>query len=534
MNNMVHLHKIRWWPVAVILCLFLLGLGFIWGFSGWTQSLRVNGTLFGTLGSICLLLLWFLFFSRLRLKIKFIGLACLMGLCLFLFSAVEIREVSGDVLPILAWSWTPKADEGLENRSVTAQDSTTEDTSADYDYPRFLGAQSTGAVAGTDLAREWETKPPLEKWRIPIGAAWSGFAVKGGLAVTQEQRGEMEMVTCYRVASGELIWAHGDPQRFDTTVGGIGPRATPTIDGDKVYSVGALGLLNCLELSTGRLIWQKDTAEDNKAEKPPWGYSSSPLVIAAPVPEASAEEGEGEQLAANQLVVVSPGGPDGHSLVAYHATDGSFVWAGGSAKPGYSSPHLATLAGTEMILIFNNGSVAGHHPGDGRVLWEVPWLGGKPSVANPRSLPGDRVLVSAGYGLGAKMYKITGSGNSFSAEILYESPRLKAKFANFVLRGNYAYGLDDGVLTCFDTDTGERVWKRGRYGHGQLLLSGDLLLVQAERGDLHLLEAQPEGHKALAHLPVLNGKSWNTFALAGNLLLMRNHKEAVCLQLPKD
>ncbi len=536
MGDINQSRSIRWWPAPAVLILGLLCLAYIWGISGWMQSLRVNGTIFVAIGAVFLLLLWFLFFSRLRLKIRLIGLGGFAGLSLFLFGAVEVREVSGDVMPILAWSWTPKAGEGLADRSVTADGANAADASLGKDYPRFLGAQSAGVVAGIGLARDWQAKPPVEKWRIPVGAAWSGFAVKGGLAVTQEQRGETEMVTCYALASGALIWAHGDPQRFDTTVGGVGPRATPTIAGDKVYSVGALGLLNCLELATGKLIWQKNIAEDNDAEGPRWGYSCSPLVIAAPAvgPNASVGTGGSGPQAAGVLVVVSPGGPGGRSLAAYHAVDGSFAWAGGSAKPGYSSPQLATLAGAEMILIFNNGSVAGHHPGDGRVLWETPWPGDKPSVANPRCLSGDRVLVSAGYGLGAKMYRIVEKDNAFAAEIIYESPRLKAKFANFILRGDYAYGLDDGVLTCIDSATGERVWKKGRYGHGQLLLAGDLLLVQAEGGELHLLEAQPEAHKSLASVPALSGKSWNTFALAGNLLLMRNHKEAVCLELPLE
>jgi len=527
MSDAVESPKIRWWPAAVTLSLFLVGLIILWGLPDVTQAIRANGTLYGGIGVVFLLLLWFLFLSKLVLKIKLIGLGCLAALGLFLYSSVEIREVSGDVLPILAWSWTPRPDEGLANRSVTADGSSKAAATLVNDYPRFLGPHNTGEIQDIHLDRDWAGKPPVEKWRIPVGEAWSGFAVKGGLAVTQEQRGEAEMVTCYALASGELVWAHGDPRRFATTVGGNGPRATPTIAGDKVYSVGALGVLTCLELTTGKLIWQKDLAAEHKAEKPRWGYSSSPLVIAGPTAES-------ESQTSGELVVVSPGGSDGQSLVAYHAASGVFAWAGGSARPGYSSPQLVTLAGAEMILIFNDGTVAGHDPADGRVLWEVPWPGGKACVANPRCLPGDRVLVSAGYGRGAKMYQITARDGVFGTEIIYESPRLKAKFANFVLRGDHAYGLDDGVLTCFALASGERVWKKGRYGHGQLLLVGELLLLQSEAGELHLLEAQPDAHKSLGSMPVLSGKSWNSMALAGNYLLMRNHKEAVCLELSLD
>jgi len=525
--------KIRWWPLAVILGLCPLSWAFIWSMSSWTQSVRVFMTIQSCLWTVFLLLLWFLFFSRLPLKIKLIGLASFTALSLFLVSAVEIRGVNGDVLPIRAWSWTPRADEGLASMPVTAEDGNIPEALSENDFPRFLGLHSTGIAADIDLARDWQTQPPQERWRIPVGAAWSGFAVKGGLAVTQEQRGESEMVTCYSLATGELIWAHGDPQRFATTVGGTGPRATPTIAGDKVYTFGALGLLNCLDLATGTLVWQRPVAEENGAEKPLWGYSCSPLVLTGAEMARADEKGVTRPGAIGALVVVSPGGADGHSLVAYRAEDGAVAWADGSAKPGYSSPELARLAGAEMILIFNNGSVAGHHPGDGRILWEVPWPGDKPCVANPRCLPGDRLLVSAGYGLGSKMYRILKQGQVFTANLVYESPRLKAKFANFIVRDGYAYGLDDGVLTCMDTATGERVWKKGRYGHGQLLLADKTLLVQTEGGELLLLEARPDVPEVLASMPVLSGKSWNTFALAGNLLLMRNHKEAVCLELAR-
>ncbi|MDJ0835002.1 MAG: PQQ-binding-like beta-propeller repeat protein [Acidobacteriota bacterium] len=524
MNDEIQSKTAGFRPVLYILGFLLAALGFIWGVIDWTQqSVKWLVSFYAIGGSVFVLLLWFFFFSRLRRKVKAIGLGVLIALGLFVYSAVDIREVDGDVIPILAWSWEPPADEALANRSITAEGRTTRNTRAGGDFPRFLGPDGTGTIENIDPASDWKTRPPREIWRIPVGAAWSGFAVKDGLAVTQEQRGEREMVTCYLLESGELVWAHGDPQRFATTVGGNGPRATPTIADGKVYSLGALGLLNCLDSASGKLLWQKDTAREHGAEKPRWGYSCSPLVIPA-----------SESAGGRTLVVVSPGGPNGRSLAAYDADNGDLVWTGGNAKPGYSSPSLVTLAGSPMILIFNNGSVAGHHPRDGRVLWETPWPGDKPSVANPRVLSGDRVLVSAGYGLGAKMYRVANQDSAFSAETIYETPRLKAKFANFVLYGDHAYGLDDGVLTCVDTADGQRVWKKGRYGHGQLLLTGGYLLVQSEGGGLHILEARPEGHKELGSIQVLGGKSWNTPALAGNRLLMRNHKEAVCLELPLD
>ena len=189
-----------------------------------------------------------------------------------------------------------------------------------------------------------------------------------------------------------------------------------------------------------------------------------------------------------------------------------------------------------QILIFNRGSVAAHDPATGEELWSYPWPEMQPNVAQPLPLPGDRVLVSSGYGVGSKLLHVARNtaGGAFDVELLWESPRLKAKFTTIVLRDGYVYGLDDGVLVCLDPETGERRWKQGRYGHGQVLLVGDLLLVQTEEGEIALVEANPERHVELARIPVVSGRAWNTPALAGPYLLLRNDREAVCLELPLE
>ena len=230
--------------------------------------------------------------------------------------------------------------------------------------------------------------------------------------------------------------------------------------------------------------------------------------------------------------MVSPGGPDGRSLVAYHRDTGTRIWSGGSSPAGYSSPLITTLAGAPHILIFNRGSVAAHDPLSGHLLWQRPWPGGVECVAQPVPLPGDRVFVSSGYGIGCKLLQIGRNGqNGLQASLVWETPRLKAKFTNVVHRDGYIYGLDDGVLVCLDLRNGQRKWKRGRYGHGQVILAGDLLLVQAESGDVALVEVDPEAFKEVARFPALEGKTWNNPVLAGRYLLVRNDREAACYEL---
>jgi outer membrane protein assembly factor BamB len=352
-------------------------------------------------------------------------------------------------------------------------------------------------------------------WRREVGAGWSAFAVSGACAVTQEQRGTQEGVTCYDLRTGEPIWMHADEARWEDPLGGPGPRATPTIADGRVYALGGTGLLNVLDLRTGDAIWSRNILEDNGAQAPSYGVSSSPLVL-------------------DDAVVVQAGGPDGRSLVAYDRERGERLWSGGVDPASYSSPVLARLVDREMILMLTAARVVGHDASDGRLLWSFPWPPTE-RVSQVRRLPGDRVFVSSGYGVGAKLLEVdeTPEGE-YVVDLVWESLAMKAKFSNVVHREGYLYGLDDGILACVDAADGTRRWKGGRYGHGQLILVHDLLLVLAEDGRVVLVEAVSEGHREIAAFQALEGKTWNHPALAGGLLLVRNDREAACFELPLE
>jgi outer membrane protein assembly factor BamB len=382
------------------------------------------------------------------------------------------------------------------------------------DYPQFLGPHRNGIVEQPRLTRDWKANPPAKLWSREVGIAWSGFAVAGNHAITQEQRNESETVVCYDLLSGEVIWSYGYPAHYVSSLAGEGPRATPTIGGKKVYALGSTGMLNCLDLESGKLLWSKDIVQDNQSHLSEWGMSCSPLVT-------------------DELVVVSAGGPNQRSLVAYRVENGQFVWGDGDNGAGYSSPYLTMLAGVQQILIFNGGGVASHALSDGKILWRYPWQGGHPHVSTPIVLPEDRVLISSGYGVGSELVKIKkDSEGKFTAARLWKSNRLKSKFANLLYRDGFIYGLDDGIMVCLDAATGELKWKEGRYGHGQIILVADLLLVMAESGDVVLLESNPGEPREVGRFSALKEKTWNPPALAGEYLLVRNDKEAACYRLP--
>jgi outer membrane protein assembly factor BamB len=454
--------------------------------------------------------LWLVLLSRLRWRVRLGALGVAVALVALSAAALEFRGFSGDLVPILGWRWAAGA-RPIELAGAVHSAGTAPSTSP-HDYPQFQGARRDGTVAGIRLARVWE-QAPRALWRQPIGAGWSAFAVAGGFAVTQEQRGEHELVTCYDLTTGELLWSHADKTRWTDPLGGPGPRATPAIHEGRVFALGATGRLNALDLATGELRWSVDVLADNGAAAPDYGVSASPLVL-------------------GDTVVVAPGGPDGHALVGYDTTDGERRWSGGSGAPAYGSPRYAVLAGVPQILILNDDALASHDPADGRVLWEFAWPPGEDTF-QPVVLPGDRVFVSTGYGVGGKLFQVrVATDGAVVADLLWESRGLKAKFTNVVFRAGYLYGLDDGILVCLDPEHGERRWKRGRYGHGQIVLVDDLLVVLGEDGTVALVEAEPEAYRELARFAALEGKTWNHPALAGPYLLVRNDREAACYELP--
>jgi len=536
----------RWWPALAIAALTIVAVIYVWTADFSSRQMQVQWTLQSLILAVLLLLVWLLFFSRLRWKVRLLSTGAVILMLGLIPALFRMRGVSGDILPLLEWRWarhtvaalppsfssaadtiatilpeaapiSPQAEAPASRAPESSMPAKKKITDLAWrDYPQFLGPNRDAKVHGIRLSRDWSKHPPQPLWRQPIGAGWSAFAVAGNLAITQEQRGAQEIVAAYDLKSGRVKWSHGDSTGYVSAVTGDGPRATPTIARNRVYTLGATGILNCLDLKTGQRLWSKNIIVDNDSQINNWGMSGSPLVF-------------------DSLVVVNAGGRDANSLAAYHRDSGEKIWSGGNDRTAYSSPLITTLAGIRQILIFNQNNVVAHDPASGQILWQHAWPSGSECVTQPVPLPDDLVLVSSGYGIGCKLFQIQrGEGNALHASLIWETNRLKAKFTNVVHRGGYIYGLDDGILVCLDLADGERKWKAGRYGHGQIIGVDDLLLIQAESGDVVLVEANPAAHYALTRFTALNGKTWNNPALAGNFLLVRNDREAACYELPLE
>jgi len=464
-------------------------------------------------------LLWFLIAPRFPWRRKLIGLSAVLLLAFGLKAAVRVEgTVDGTGLPNFTWKWSPPQQASLSAPESTPTASIREDDprlARAVDVPQFFGPNRDGVVPDVKLAQDWKSAPPKELWRQPIGTGWSAFAVVKGRAYTQEQRGEEELVSCYDLLTGTLLWAHADKVRFSQWQSGDGPHATPTVDSGRVYAYGGTGLLNCLDTTTGQPIWQRSVLAENKLENLEWGISASPLIV-------------------DDKVIVTGGSTRGSVLFAYHRETGAPLWQAGDDQATYASPMLATLAGRRVIVGNYARALTAHDPATGAVVLEHVWGIEKwPKASQPVVLGADRIFLSAGYGMGCQMIQIKAEADGkLSATELWSSMKMKTQFNSPALHGGHLYGLDDGRLACLDIATGERLWKEGRFASGQSLLVGDVILIQNESGPVHLAAAKQEGFKELGSIPALSSKTWNHPTLSGHFLLVRNDREAACYELP--
>ncbi len=472
-------------------------------------------------------LLWFLLASGQRWWMRFVPLLVL-GVFGFVFSSLfRFEDVSGEFVPRFVLRSAEEPDRALGSLAA-AGDTVDLMTSTIDDFPQFLGPNRDLGVDHITLARDWEARPPRMLWRQPIGAGWGGFSVVNGYAVTMEQRGVDVNVTWCDARTGEGKWSHSAVARDERAVAGNGPRTTPTIDNGMVYTQGAMGRLLALDGATGRVVWERDLLAEfdmspqQEAKELPYGRSGSPLIV-------------------DELLIVPAGGPASGkqvSLVAYDKRTGDKVWEGGDEQISCSSPAVATVGGVRQILIVNESSASGHDVATGRVLWRHAREGhtnADSNVSQAVAVGPNQVFLSKGYALGATLIELEakGDGTFDTREIWQDSKVMRTKFTNVAIKDGYVYGLSDGILECIELATGERMWKGGRFKHGQILRVRDLLLVLAESGEVLLIEASPERkNNILGRFQAIEGKSWNNIALYGSLLLVRNGGEAAAYELP--
>jgi hypothetical protein len=455
--------------------------------------------------------------------------AGLLVLPLLLFAPLALLRnengLQGRGNPDFRWRWSPSAEDQFlaergaqPARPAPAAAPRAPLALAPEDWPGFRGPDRDGAVHGVKIATDWGTSPPRLIWKRRIGPGWSSIAVVGDRLFTQEQRDRDEAVVCIDAATGAEVWARQDAARFEEPLGGVGPRATPTFSGGRIYALGATGILSCLAAETGGKVWSRDIATDARSQVPMWGYAGSPLVTGG-------------------LVVVFAGGraDSGKGLLAaYSAVDGKPAWTASAGEHSYASPQSLTFDGQEQVLFPTEAGLVAYHARSGAVLWRVE---GKEKQANPVLQPqkvgASSVLACLLPDEGAFLAEVTHAAGGWSAERKWTSRNMKSFFNDFVQHAGSLYGFDGAAFSCVDLATGARRWKGGRYGSGEVLLIADqpLLLVLSEEGEAVLVAASPEEHREIARFPVLTGKTWNHPVIARGRLYVRNAQEIACYEL---
>ena len=385
------------------------------------------------------------------------------------------------------------------------------------DWPQFLGPTRDGVYAADDVGTTWAAAGPKVLWQTEVGHGFSGPVVAHGKAIVFHRVDNTATLDCLDADSGKRLWRAGYPTDYVDDFGfDSGPRATPSIEGDRVFTFGAEGRLTAWRLTDGKEIWSVDTRADFNAGKGFFGPVCSPLV-------------EGE------AVLLNVGGRDGAGVVAFDRASGKVLWKATDDEASYSSPTVATIGGTRYVLVYTRDGLVAIEPSSGKVAMEFPWrprIEASVSAATPLVI-GDQIFLSASYDTGAVLLKFAAP----KPRVVWSSGEsLSNHYATSVHHDGFLYGFhgrqeQSPSLRCVDLATGKVRWSEDDFGAGTVSLAGKHLLVLTEKGQLIAAPATPDGFKPSAKAQVLGFDTRAYPAIAGGRFYARGKDKLVCLDL---
>lgn len=389
------------------------------------------------------------------------------------------------------------------------------------DWPQYRGPNHDGS-SPEKIQQVWPKDGPRVVWKAELGPSFGSFALGGGRAFCFIQRNvngeDKEVAVAFDINTGKELWAAPLGKATYDKQGGDGPRSTPTVDGKRVYFLGAYQVLTCLDADTGKQIWQHDLVSENGGTIISWKNAASPVM-------------DGE------LIFVNAGGA-GQALLAFDKADGKVAWKVEDDKPTHSSPVPATIHGVRQVIFFTQKGLVSVAPTTGKVLWrhEFPF---KTSTASSPVVSGDIVYCSAAYGVGAGACRVAKAGETFTAtELWRKEGDLMNHWTSPVCKDGYLYGIyghgkaNGAPLKCVEIATGKEMWSHDGFGGGgATVLVGGNVLVQSDRGPLVLVEATPQSYKEIARCQVFGGQCWTMPVISNGRIYARNTKEGVCLDV---
>jgi outer membrane protein assembly factor BamB len=372
------------------------------------------------------------------------------------------------------------------------------------DWPQWRGPRRDGVSDERGLLKDWPSGGPPLAWKASgAGEGYSSFATSGGRLYTLGARGGTEYVIAYDAATGKRLWEAPHGHRFSNDRGD-GPRATPTIEGDRLYAFGASGDLSAMDAVTGKVVWQVNVLKQFGGSNITWGLSESPLVL-------------------SDRILVNAGAP-GASIVALRKTDGSLIWKSQRDEAGYSSAILQQVGAVRQAVYFTGQRALGINVDNGQVLWSYERVSNNTAnIATPIAR-GNRVFLSSAYGTGAALLEMTAGNGGIGAHELYFTREMRNHHASSVLVGDYLYGFSDAILTAMQFDTGKVAWRDRSVGKGSIVYADERLYLFSENGVVGLAEATATGYREHGRFEIRSGRlpTWSHPVVSGGQLFLRD------------
>ncbi|MBI5393752.1 MAG: PQQ-like beta-propeller repeat protein [Verrucomicrobia bacterium] len=376
------------------------------------------------------------------------------------------------------------------------------------DWPQWRGPNRDGISTEAGWTVRWPATGPKQLWKLNVGTGCASVAVSQGRVFTLGNKDNTDTAVCLDANTGAVVWKHSYACPLDPNLFEGGPAATPTVDGDRVYTLSRAGHLFCLQAATGKVLWSKHLQKDLGAKMPTWGFSGSPLVL-------------------NNWLLLDVGAP-GAATVAFDKMTGVVAWKNGDEPASYGSLIAFPHGGKTCLASFNVAGLAVRDAADGKALAQFPW---KTSYdINPVTpiIAGDRIFISSGYNKGAGLFQFGAGG----LKSLWESKKMRNHFNSCVLWKNHLYGFDESTLACMEFATGTVKWTEKNLAKGSLMLADGKLIIQGEKGDLVIAETTPMAYKELARAKVLGGRCWVVPVLAnGRIHCKNNLGDLVCVDV---
>jgi outer membrane protein assembly factor BamB len=367
------------------------------------------------------------------------------------------------------------------------------------------------------LADHWPAAGPRVLWKRALGEGYSSILVENGVLYTMYGRPGQEITLAASAATGKTIWERANPVQFhnDAADRGNGPHATPLIVGDRLFTTGVTGRLECLDKKTGKLLWTHALWDELKGSRLIYGYAASPLAY-------------------RDLVLLPVGGA-GHAIAAFRQTDGAVVWQKDTAGNAYSSPLLVNVDGIDQVVQLMAASVFAVNPLNGELAWhmkhDAPY---GLNVTTPVWGSGNLLFVATGYGAGSRVIEVKHSGNSISAKELWYSNRFGIHHGNAIRLGDALYfssGNGPAPFTAVDIRTGKVLWQNREFPKVTMVYADGKLIVLDEDGNLALAQVSPQGVHTLAKVPLLANNAWTPPTLVGTKLYIRDRRSMTAVEL---